>query len=95
MTRYLSSALLLAVGLVLAVPAHSTGYLKLDGIEGEAADTGRQTAPDRVRSNEDAGPAPLLLPAIQQVQDQPSSGAGEARRKGNVEYNWKVEEGTK
>jgi hypothetical protein len=95
MTRYLSSALLLAVGLALAAPAHSAGYMKIGEVDGEATDAGQQAAPDRIRSNEQSGPAPLLLPAIQQVQDQPSSGAGEARRKGNVEYNWKVEEGTK
>lgn len=44
--------------------------------------------------NEDAQPAALLLPAVQKARDA-APGNARGSKKGKVEYQWKVEEGSK
>lgn len=92
MIRTITHSLLVAAGLALAAPAYSAGYIKLGDIKGEATDERHATTPDSVQSKEPARPG-LLLPAVQKAQEQDQAGTG--KKKGNVEYNWKVEEGQK
>jgi hypothetical protein len=92
MIRTITHTLLVAAGLALAAPAYSAGYLKIGDIKGEATDERHTATPGSVQSNEPAKPG-LLLPAIQKAQEPDRD--GKAKKKGNVEYNWKVEEGQK
>ncbi|MFO7603172.1 MAG: hypothetical protein R6X06_05070 [Gammaproteobacteria bacterium] len=95
MKRTLSHALIITASLVLAAPAYSAGYIKLDGVDGESKPK-NQSAPARgIKGNETPKPATLLLPAVQKAREGKADNASKAKKKGNVEYNWKVEEGTK
>lgn len=94
MIRAISNVLLIAAAIV-AVPAHSAGYLKLGDIKGESAKPGHAIPGNRVMSNDAPKPAGMLVPAVQKARtDVPKSPDG-AKKKGNVEYSWKVEEGVK
>lgn len=54
----------------------------------------------RVQGNQTPQPASLLLPAVQKPRAALAPGAsapqsGPSKKKGNVEYNWKIEKGEK
>lgn len=53
------------------------------------------TPPGNVQGNEPPKPAGLLLPAVQKAQEPAPAQGAKGKKKGNVEYQWKVEEGQK
>ncbi len=55
------------------------------------------SSPQSVKSGETAEPTGLLLPAVQKVRSSAGKSESDSKGKkgGNVEYEWKVEEGTK
>jgi|GEM_PF-6205528 len=69
-TAWAATALLtLAVGLP-AAPAAAAGYLKLDGIDGEAkAAPSRPTGPTQLKPKRKDQSTGLLLPAVQKARD--------------------------
>jgi len=70
----------------------------IDRVQGgpQPATPATPATPNRVQGNDAPKPAGLLLPAVQKAQDPAPGRAGEAKKKkGNVEYQWKVEEGEK
>ncbi|HSO06958.1 MAG TPA: hypothetical protein VLW45_06945 [Pelomicrobium sp.] len=100
MIRKLTTSLFVITGLALAAPALSAGYIKLGGVQGEStkarpAPTPAPAAPaNKLQGSQDPKPAGLLLPAVQSAREAaPESPAG--KKKGNVEYGWKVEKGEK
>lgn len=90
MNRKLNRTLVLIAGLTLAAPAWSAGYLKIGDIKGEATAPAAPAA--ALQAPQQVQPAGLLLPAVQKARDAAAKGGGS---KGKVEYQWKVEEGTK
>jgi hypothetical protein len=107
MIRTVTHALFVVAGLALAAPAYSAGYLKIGDIKGESTDdrhgttidrapaSPQPTAPSRVQGNDTPKPAGLLLPAVQKAQEPAPARGEKGKKKGNVEYQWKIEEGVK
>jgi hypothetical protein len=84
MNRTITSVLALTITLAVSSPAFSAGYLKYDGVKGETKQKDSGT-PSKVKGKEqDKARAKTKTP-------QESKG----KKKGNVEMNWKVEEGRK
>ncbi|WP_145999229.1 hypothetical protein [Oceanicoccus sp. KOV_DT_Chl] len=66
----LTQGIIVAMLMTLASSAHSAGYIKFDGVDGE---TKTKPVPQRVDSKNKPQPASLLLPAVQQVREAASS----------------------
>ena len=94
MKRTLTHVLIVAAGLALTAPAYSAGYLKIGDIKGESQETAQPAPAREIKRSEDAQPAALLLPAVQKARDA-APGKARGSKKGKVEYQWKVEEGSK
>lgn len=94
MKRTLTHALIVAAGLALTAPAYSAGYLKIGDIKGESQATAQPAQARQIKRNEDAQPAAMLLPAVQKARETAQDKA-KGTKKGKVEYQWKVEEGSK
>lgn len=100
MKRFNALGIMIMAAFFLAGSAHAAGYMKFDGVKGETTKAATEPAPaQRLDSPTEAQPAALLLPAVQKVQaDDAGQDQGDEaarKKKGNVEYGWKVEEGTK
>ncbi|TQV73599.1 hypothetical protein FLL45_12050 [Aliikangiella marina] len=91
------------VTIFMGAQASAAAYVKYDGVDGESKDS-KPTS--KVRQLDKASPkaAGLLLPAVQKVRSstiKPSkrkvtrkpAKSQSGKKKGNVEYVWKVEEG--
>ena len=70
--------------------SHAAGYMKFDGVDGEAKNTTRTSAPAKEldKSSPKIQETGLLLPAVQKARP-----ASSGKQKGKVETEWKVEEG--
>ncbi|MDT8382783.1 MAG: hypothetical protein RRB22_00050 [Gammaproteobacteria bacterium] len=92
MKRIFAHALIIAVGLALSAPVYSAAYIKLGDIKGESKSSSQLEPAREIKSDETPKPAALLLPAVQKAREAGASGIG---KKGKVETQWKVEEGSK
>ena len=80
----------------LSTAAFSAGYIKFDGVDGEAQDSRpAPSAETKKIQPEQHKPAALLLPAVQKVREAATRPSSSSPKKGKVEATWKVEEGTK
>jgi hypothetical protein len=104
MKRYRVFITTALITLCLASSAYSAGYMKIGDIKGESTkETPAPTPTQRVDDGNTTTETGLLVPAVQKVRDRPDSGSQETgkdqpapgKKKGNVEYGWKVEEGEK
>ena len=91
MIRTVTSVLLL-ISIAAAAPAYSAAYMKFDGVKGESKGSENPNPLNNVKSNETAQPAGLLLPAVQKARE---ADRAQGKKKGNVEYEWKIEAGEK
>ncbi len=97
--QYAGIGLAAALLLIVTTPVFGAGYMKFDGVDGEARDTQEAPARQGVSSGDTERKTGLLLPAVQKARSpspqRSDSGAAPAAKgsKGNVEANWKVEKG--
>lgn len=85
------ASVLLVVSIAAAAPAYSAAYMKFDGVKGDSSQNPNPPS-GNVTSSETPKPAGLLVPAVQKVREAANT---EGKKKGNVEYEWKVEAGEK
>lgn len=94
-TNKLLTASLAILVLSFSSAAFSAAYIKIGDIQGESQGS-KPAAQHSQKISPDEKPAALLLPAVQQAREAATrSSQPTPRKKGNVEYSWKVEEGTK
>lgn len=78
----------------LMATANAAVYVKYEGVDGEAKSAEQsEGAARQLKAGEEPQEAALLLPAVQSAREAATKRP--ARKKGNVETTWKVEEGEK
>jgi hypothetical protein len=111
MTRTIANALLVAALAFAAPAYSSyDAFVKLKGVEGEVTNSRPAAPASDLKNNEAPKPAGMLVPAIQKAQEAPKPAArkprvaardvngnstGNGKKKGHVDYGWKVERGEK
>ncbi|MBS3903180.1 MAG: hypothetical protein KGZ30_02255 [Anaplasmataceae bacterium] len=111
MKKLIAAGLMLSLFSVGVANAATDYYLKIDGVDGESKATASattnvkvqstgKTAPDRATGNTSAdGSVEVVVDAsvggTTQAGESTGSSTSSSKSKGNVEYNWKVEEGEK
>ncbi|MFO7593226.1 MAG: hypothetical protein R6X15_04170 [Pseudomonadota bacterium] len=96
MKRTFIHALMITASLALAAPASASGYVVYAPMDNEDLESTSQQAPAKdFKGNETPKPAALLAPEVRKKREGAANNTSKGKKKGNVEYHWKVEEGTK